>query len=246
MDLDVHLSSVQMDTLRKRLIQATSPYLLKSGFKFADLPESDRIYLEQHSRQENRKRGEVIFKQGAYPVGAYHVISGKVKIYQGVEEGLRQTLYIYSDHDLIAYRQIIAGEVNPVSAALLEDSVLNFIPADVFRKLIASSPLFARNVLSTLAREFTVWMNRMTVFKQFPVRSRLALALLLLYEQYSQTSHPAGYITITRTELAEFVGASLETIVRNLNAFKRDGLVAIQGRQIILKDLKGILDIVQL
>ena len=226
-----------------RINKATQPYLIQNTHLLLELPEEDRDVLNKHTRVEKRKRGDILFKEGTFPVGAYHLISGKIKIYQGTGEGSRQTLYIYSDGDLIGYRQLIAGEVNPVSAAFLEDSVIQFIPAETFRILITKSPVFARNILSALASEFTVWMNRMTVFKRYPVRSRLALALLMLYQQYSLSGKTPGTITITRTDLAEFVGASLETIVRGLNTFKSRNIVQIKGRQIVLKDPSVLLEL---
>jgi CRP-like cAMP-binding protein len=91
-------------------------------------------------------------------------------------------------------------------------------------------------VLSALARDFTVWTNRMTVFTKFPVRRRLILAMLILHEQYRTSGSPSGMITMTRTELAEYVGASLETVVRVLNTLKTKGLLQISGRRIQIMD----------
>jgi|SRR5687768_14590978 len=231
--------------LDSKIAKATYPYLFKNSFILNDLPQQDLDVLQLHTKSEERKRGEILFRQGTFPTGAYLLVKGKVKIFQGEEKGNRQTLYIYSNSDLIAYRQLIADQPNPVSATLLEDSTLRFIPRDVFRLLIKTSPFFTRNVLSALAHEFTVWMNRMTVFKKFPVRTRLALTLLVLYEQYRASGASPRIITITRTELAEFIGASLETIVRTMNTFKTDKLVQVSGREITLTDLEGLLEIVQ-
>lgn len=111
-------------------------------------------------------------------------------------------------------------------------------PDGTFKGLIDTSPKFARNVLSALARDFTVWMNRMTVFTKFPVKRRLILALLILHEQYRISGSPPGVITITRTELSEYVGASLETVVRVLNTLKVKDLVQINGRRILIKDIE--------
>ena len=146
---------------------------------------------------------------------------------------------------MIGYRQLIAGEANPVSAVLLEDATVGFIPGETFRELLEASPFFARNILTALAREFSVWMNRMTAFAQLPVRLRLVLALLILHEQYRQSGSPAGVVTMTRTELAEYVGTSLETVVRALHTLKSSNLVNIKGRRILLPDIMGLVDILQ-
>jgi CRP-like cAMP-binding protein len=234
-----------MMDLKKKVAQATQPYLFQNSFIMTDLPQQDLLHIEKHAKPEFRKRGEWLFRQGTYPAGVYWLRAGKAKIFQGIEAGQRQTLYIYSDGDLIAYRQLIAGEPHPVSAILLEDSTVSLIPGDIFRGLLASSPFFTRNVLSALAREFTVWMNRMNAFKKYSVHHRLVLSLLILHEQYSKSGAPQGKITMTRTELAEFVGASLETVVRTLNKMKSKNLVSIKGRQITLQDPLTLVDILK-
>ena len=201
------------------LSKITRPYLFRNGAMIHDLPEKDSKIITESAKPKLLKRGEVLFKQGTVPRSVVWLISGKAKIFQETPGGQRQTVYIYSDGDLIGYRQLIAGEVHPVSAILLEDSTIMLIPAGTFKGLIDTSPKFARNVLSALARDFTVWMNRMTVFTKFPVKRRLILAL-------------------TRTELSEYVGASLETVVRVLNTLKVKDLVQINGRRILIKDIE--------
>lgn len=233
---------VGMD-LADRITQATKPYLFQNSFILRDLPVRDLEVLEQNTESESKKRGEVLFRQGGYPKGVYWLISGKIKIYQGNAAGQRQTHYIYSDGDLIGHRQLIAEVEHPVSAALLENTVIRFIPGEVFRNLLSTSPFFTRNVLTGLAREFTVWVNRMTVFQHYPVRHKLILTLLMLYEQYRISGETPGLITITRTELSELVGASLETVVRILNKLKSANLIRISGRRITLLDPEGLLDL---
>lgn len=219
-----------------RISTITGPFLFRNTFILQDLPQQDLAKIQAHAKLKSRKRGATLFRQGAFPTGMYLLVSGKVKICQATTGGARQTMYIYSDGDLIGHRQLIAGEKHPVSAVLLEDSTLQYIPADAFRNLLTSSPNFQRNMLTALSREFTVWTNRITVFQKFPVRHRLVLALLILYEQYRTSGNAEGEITMTRTELAEYTGASLETIVRMLNKLKADDLVVIKGRHIHLPE----------
>jgi len=228
-----------------RIVRAIQPYLLQNEFLLTDLPAADLDFLQKTVKPEHRKRGEILFRQGAFPKGAFWLISGKAKIFQETAAGLRQTLYVYSDGDLAGYRQIITEEVYAVSFALLEDSVVGFISNETFRHLLHNSPVFARHVVAALAREFTIWMNRMTAFAQFPVRRRLVLALLILSEQYRRSGALPGVLTITRTELAEYVGTSLETVVRALNGLKSAGLVRVSGRKILLPDLEGLLGLLK-
>ena len=228
-----------------RITQTTQPFLFQNSFILTDLPSSDLSIINAIAKPVSRKRGEILFRQGTFPSGVYWLNTGKVKIYQGLEDGQRQTLYIYSDGDLIGYRQFIGEEPNPVSAMLLEDSTVTFIPGETFRQLLANSSFFSRNILTALAREFTVWMNRITIFQKSAVRTRLILALLILHEQYRHSGSPSGVVTITRTELSEYVGAKLETVVRVMNSLKAEQLLNVSGRRISIPNPEALIDILQ-
>ena len=234
-----------MNDSKSKIARTTQPYLFQNGSLLTDLPVQDLAMLQDKAKTESFKRGDVLFRRGAFPKSIYWLKSGKVKIFQETPSGHRQTLYIYSDGDLIGYRQLISEEAHPVSALLLEDSEVTIIPGEIFRSVINSSSFFARNLLAALAREFSVWMNRTTVFTQFSVRRRLILALLILSEQYRISGSKPGVVTMTRTELAEYVGATLETVVRALNKLKAEGFVKISGRQIVLPDVMGLITILE-
>lgn len=223
------------------IAETIAPYILHNAFVYEDLPMVEKAMLEDNTRPVNMRRGEILFRQHAFAKCAYWLHSGKVKIYTELPDGQRQTLYIYTDGDLLGYRQLLSEERYPVSAELMEDSRIGIIPADVFRALVRESTFFSRNLLEALAREFTVWMNRLTVFAQYPVQARLALCLLILHEKYRQEGKSPTVITVTRTELAEYTGAKLETVVRALTPLKAAGLVQVSGRRMILPSPEDLL-----
>lgn len=232
-----------MDDAFVKKSATTRPYLFRNGNMLKALPEEDFAIIQSSGKTIKLKRGEVLFRQKTTPRNVFWLLSGKAKIFQETPGGQRQTHYIYSDNDMIGYRQLLAGELNPVSSMLLEDSTIMLIPGDTFKGLIVSSTSFAHNLIAALARDFSVWMNRTTVFTKYPVTQRLILALLILHEQYCPTNSTSCEITITRTELSEYVGASLETVVRVLNQLKANHLVKVNGRRIILLDIGGLLEI---
>jgi CRP-like cAMP-binding protein len=223
------------------IAEVIAPYVLQNTFVYENLPLAEKAMLEEASRQLTMQRGESLFRQGAFPKCAYLLHTGKVKIYTERSNSQKQTLYIYTDGDLLGYRQLLSEEPYPVSAELLEDSRISVIPAEAFRALVRESSFFSRNLLEAMAREFSVWMNRLTVFAQHPVQARLVLCLLILHEKYRQHDKPVTTITVTRTELAEYIGATLETVVRVLTPLKAAGLVAVSGRRLVLPHPEGLL-----
>ncbi len=62
----------------------------KSESILTDLPAADYNRLMVHKSEHIYKKGEVLFREGAYPSGIYYVIEGKVKKYKTDQHGREQ------------------------------------------------------------------------------------------------------------------------------------------------------------
>jgi CRP-like cAMP-binding protein len=83
--------------------------------------------------------------------------------------------------------------------------------------------------------------DRMISLARKQVRERLAETLLSLCRKF----HPEGcmdnnVLNLSREDLANIVGSATETIIRLLSDFREEELIDIEGRKIILKDVKKL------
>ncbi|MEW6469769.1 MAG: Crp/Fnr family transcriptional regulator [Bacteroidota bacterium] len=202
------------------------------------LPEDESRLLKEKMIRKEIKKGQLIYRQGSFPRGVYFLRKGKVKIYQTNSEGKEQIIYIYTRGESFGYRPILSAEPHPVSAKALEDSVLSFVPAQSFIRLLNRSSVLPNILLRALSREFSVWANHISVFAQKSVRERLALALLILNEKYKRKDkgHLPPVINLSRDDLANYVGTAKETLVRMLQNFKEKKIIRTEGRRIIVLD----------
>lgn len=222
-----------------------APFVFDHRMVFERLPLPEIKKLQREFVPVAVRKGEVLFVQGSTARGVYWLRKGKVKIFQKDFSGQLQILYLYTPGDLIGYRQLISGEPYPFTAVALEAGELDFLPAETFHHQVRESAFFSRNLLEVMSREFTVWTNRFTVFNVRPLRSRLALILLILHEKYRKTGEQESVITFPRTDLADFAAAKLETVVRMLHTFKQEGLVRTEGRRLWLTDILALISIAQ-
>ena len=216
-------------------------YFANTGL-FEKLPLKDRLKLENGILRRKIKANKIIYREGAVPKGIYILKRGKVKIYQTNQDGRRQIMYIYTTGELFGFRPIICNEMHPVTAAALEECSYDFIPREYFLQCLKESFELCRLLLESLSHEFSVWVNNISVFAQFPVKSRIALGLLVLKEKY-KTKGKDNEVNLSRTDLASYVGTVKESAVRVLQEFKKQKIVETNGRKIkILKpeELKAI------
>jgi CRP-like cAMP-binding protein len=210
-----------------------------------NLPDEDLKMLTAHQTVQVYKKGEIIFRESAYPAGIFFIKSGKVKKYKLDKEGNEQIVYVANKGELIGFQAVLAEDRYPDSSAALEESVVMFIPREDFLKTMEHSALLTRHLLKTLSHEFAVLLNTLVLFAQRPVRERLALQLIVLREKYKENFQPGMPVVInmSREDLANLVGTARENVLRVLAEFKEKGILETKGRQIIVHDVKKLVEL---
>jgi len=211
----------------------------------SDLPPEDFALLTARQIEQVYKKGEIIFREGAYSSGIYFISNGKAKKYKIDREGKEQIIYVANTGELIGYHAILSEDRYPDSAAALEESTITFIPKEDFLNTLELSETLSKRLLKTLSHEFVVLVNSLTLFGQRTVRERLALQLVVLREKYKINFQPGMpvEINLSRDDLASLVGTVRENVVRILTEFKQAGILTTKGRQITVVDIKKLIEI---
>jgi CRP/FNR family transcriptional regulator len=222
-------------------------YHLKSSSFFDYLTGVEKKEIKEKMSRIEFTKGDSLFKEHSFSRGVFILRKGKVKIFQTSEDGKQSIVYIYKKDDYFGYRPLLAQEPNPVSATAMDNVVVTFIPKDVFLDLLLRSASLAQNLLVVLSKEFTVWINKTTIFSQFQVKERVALSLLILNEIYRKTddSNKNANIMISRDDFAGFVGTAKESLVRMLRIFKDEKVIVTKGTKIIILKPRVLLNMVE-
>jgi CRP-like cAMP-binding protein len=210
------------------------------------LPNKDLMLFKQHLKLQRMKKGKELFREGSYPKAVYIIRSGKVKLYQQRTSGSEKILYIYTPGEMFGYRPVLCHEKHPATATTIEESSVYVLPMKYFLDTLANSTALSNYLLENLSHEFTVLLNRIGAFAQRSVKERIALSLLILRERYRK---PGGKgepeIQLSRTDLAAFVGTTIETVARIISTLRKDHVIRTQGRKITIlneKLLQSLMD----
>jgi len=208
---------------------------------FKALPEKDLELFRQHLRLHKIKKGRELFREGSYPKAVYIIKKGKVKLYQQGTSGSEKILYLYTPGEMFGYRPVLCGEKHPATAETIEESSVYKLPIKYFLGTLAQSTSLSNYLLQNLSHEFTVLINRIGAFAQKSVKERVALSLLIMRERYrKQDGKGEAEITLSRTDLAAFVGTTVETIARIITRLKQDRIIKTYGRKIVVVDEKAL------
>lgn len=211
----------------------------KSYFSILENEDLENLRFEKSS--SFYKTGQLVFHEDSRAVGVYCLHSGKVKLYKAGHDGKEQIVRFVTPGELFGYRSVTGTRHYLSSAEAIEDSIVCFINTNAFSELLEKYPEITKKLLIALGRILNEAEDRMISIAQKPVRERLAEALLNLCHKF----HPEGckdenILNLSREDLANIVGSATETIIRLLSEFREEKLIAIEGRRIILKDVRKL------
>jgi CRP-like cAMP-binding protein len=161
-------------------------------------------------------------------------------------EGTRTTPSIVAfakKGDIIGYRSVLSNEVACTTAQVIEESILCFIPADVFINLVKTNSKFSIKIMRLACNELGTANKLITDIAQKSVRERLAEILLILKDIFGVDENNILQISLTREEMANLVGTATESVIRLLSEFKSEKIIELNGRRIRILDEKRIIKI---
>ena len=205
---------------------------LFNGLAEDQVQELARIVVEKPFR-----RGQTIFREGDEGRGFYVVGSGRVKIYKLSPDGKEQILHIFGPGEPFAEVPVFAGQCYPANAEALEDSRLLFFPRAGFVDLIRRHPSLALNMLAILSRRLRQLAALVEDLSLKEVPARLAAYLLYTAEQKGSLEFA---LDIPKTQLANLLGTTPETLSRLLVRLVKENYIHSSGPQVKIVDRPGL------
>lgn len=205
---------------------------------YKGLSESDLESLAHIASRKEYRKAEVIFFDGEYSEGFYVVVTGRVKITKVSARGKEQILYVLESGEPFGQLALYHGDAFPATAQALEKSTCLFFPRNEFLDLISKNPALPMNILAFLARrhrELTRQLENIAL-KEVPER----LAGYLLYLSREQVGAESLSLPISKEQLAYLLGTTPETLSRSLAKMVEDGLIAMEGKEITVRDELGL------
>ena len=209
---------------------------------FSALPESQLCAISEVKNLIPHRRGQILYYEGTKPLGIFCVNAGVIKVYKTASNGKEQILYLAKAGDFLGYSALLGEENYTSSAMIIEDAKICFIPREAFLGSMMKNAEFFKRITKQICHELGVMEEKLTDASQNSIRERLALLLLQLANTYGVDG--GGYqrinLLLTREELAGMVGTATESVIRLLSEFKKDGLIELEGKKILLKDKTGL------
>jgi CRP-like cAMP-binding protein len=186
--------------------------------------------------------GELLFSEGE-PCNGLHIITrGKVRIFKISVSGREQVLAVNVPGESIAELPVFDGGPLPASASIVEDAEIAYISRRDFQAYCMEHPEVALKVLQVVGSRLRRLVGIIEELSFTTIRQRLISALLkLVQSEGTRTERGIEFqLPATHQELANQLGTVRELVSRNLMRLQAEGLLDVDARQIVVRDVEGL------
>ena len=211
---------------------------LKASPVFGGLPTKEIDALARAASEETYRAREYVFMEGDPARWLCLVKSGRVKIVKHSHTGKDVVLELLGPGQLFGGVAVIERRPYPAAAQAIEASVVLKIPAETLVALAERDPSIIREMALMIGRRLRAAHDSVRALAVEPVEARLAATLLRLADREGVRSRRGLELPfhLTRQTLADMSGTTVETAIRVVSRWLKDGVLEDDGGRVTLRD----------
>lgn len=191
------------------------------------LPDNMLPMIETMSTQIKLSKGETLFYEGDDAEFAFNVLEGYLRLSRVGMDGRRQVLGFLTTGDYLGHTR---KEFYSLSAEALTDvKVCRFKRKDIER-LLQESPQMERQFNQMTAGLLDDMLDLVFTLGRKNALERVASFLVHFCDRQQISDTIAGEIKLpmTRADIADFLGLTLETVSRAFSKLRKDGVIEVE------------------
>ena len=194
---------------------------------FRTLSPEDRGRLAAVAAVKSFEKGDRVFSEGDPSDFLFTIVSGRVKVVKLIPGGREVILGIFGVGDPLGAVVAYEGRPYPATAIATERALCLLVGRVAFFQLMAQHPSFARGYLVGLAQRIMELTRRIPEVAGGRVETRLAHLFLKLADRMGRNGPAGSFIpmALSRQELADLTGTTIETSIRIMSRWGKDGIV---------------------
>ena len=177
-------------------------------------------------------KGEELFAEGDEAEYFYRVVSGTIRSYKLLSDGRRQIDAFHLQGDIFGLE---AGAEHRFSAEAVGDASVIAYRRSRLSALIQEDPAFREQVMSSTLRSLERAQDHMLLLGRKTAQEKIATFLLDIAQRISNDDEKFE-LPMQRSDIADHLGLTIETVSRTLTQFARSGLIRLlpAGRSVSL------------
>ncbi|WP_225034638.1 response regulator [Winogradskyella sp. SM1960] len=198
-------------------------------------------FFDDNGSISSYEKNDVIYKEGQNSNYIYLILKGVVKCYKFDDKGKELTTAIHTEDDLFGYTSFTQNVPYRETAIAMKDVELAGVSKSELTAILEENHKVTLEVIQLLTEDITGVKDQLLQMAYSSVQRKTAATIIRFAEKLN--TKPNESIVISRNDLASVAGIATETLIRTMSAFKKDGIIEMQGRNIKILDLQKLHDI---
>lgn len=167
---------------------------------------------------------QLVFQEGDAAKSVFNVTSGTIKLYKLLLDGRRQVTGFLLPGDFLG---LASKDVYSYSAEAISEVELCRFPRGRLDALFERFPKLERRLFEIANDELVAAQDQMLLLGRQTAKERIASFLLRLSEREQVRGASASLVKLpmTRADIADYLGLTIETVSRTMSQLKREGLI---------------------
>ncbi|WP_249870003.1 Crp/Fnr family transcriptional regulator [Oceanobacillus saliphilus] len=221
--------------------------LLQRFSLFKNLTDYEMEPIVNLAKNRMFRQGSHIFMQGDPLTNVYFIHQGKVKIYRTDMHGKEQIVNILNEGEMFPHQGFFRNDNYPAHAEVLEDTILIYIPINLFEDFLITNPEICVKLFKVLGDKIVDLQKRLEEKILHNTYEQIILLLLRLAKSHGNgKGTAANQISLTtqftNKDLANMIGSSRETVSRTLTQLKKSNLIKNDKNGNIIVKVKELQD----
>ncbi len=217
---------------------------LRASHLFVGVEGDTCASLADHAVSRRYKRGEYVWHEGEEASWMAVISSGLIKI---VQRGSGAIVALLGPHETFGEIAIV-GEIPYTADAIAATRHVELLCLDAqsVRTAMDTRPPFARAIERTLVAHGRSLQDKIQIMSAGSVERRLAALIRHLLARFGDELEDGSEIvpvTLSRAELASLVGATIETTIRTMSRWHKEGLVSTLPEGFVVHDMARLLEL---
>lgn len=195
-----------------------------SGLKPVELERLEAIKSTVRFRA-----GDICVQEGDAAAYLFNVTSGTIKVYKLLADGRRQITGFLFAGDFLG---LTLNDTYAYSAEAVTNVALCRFQRARFEALLTEFPQLEKRLLGVASSELAAAQDQMLLLGRKTAREKVASFLLQLQRRTSQLGESSGEVELpmSRTDIADYLGLTTETVSRTITQLKSAGIVRLHGQ----------------
>jgi CRP/FNR family transcriptional regulator len=191
------------------------------------LTKDEQKELEAIVSHRRLERGQMLVSEGDTPKYAYGILSGGLKLFKCLRDGRTQMTGYLIPGDFLG---LPLRGAYPYSVEAYAETILCQFPVACLQKVFERHPRLRTWLHEITYDDLAAAQEHMLLLGRKTMMERVCTFLVGLLKRVEEMKGPVDRLTIPmlRSEIAEYLGVTMETVSRSFSRLQRDGLIAIE------------------